>query len=112
MAWPPYDYTARRNVEVNGVVGYRSGDGMYQQVVDDLGLVLGVDVDAARSDLVDRPADTAARAAWVTYALTQDPALTREEADDLTRADLIRRFPDPDAKPDAKPKPEKAQPKT
>jgi len=111
MAWPPYDYTAKRDVQVNGVVGYRAGDGMYKQVVEDLGLVLGVDVDAARSDLFDRPADTAARTVWVDYALAQDPALTRDEADDLTRADLIRRFPDPNAKPDAKPKPEKALPK-
>jgi hypothetical protein len=113
MAYPPYDYTARRDVPVNGVVGYRAGDGMYQQVVDDLGLVLGVDVDAARPDLIKRPTDTATAARWREYALTQDPKLTRDEVDELTRADLIRRFPDPDAKPEAKPEtaPKKAQPK-
>lgn len=107
MAYPPYDFTARRAISVNGVVGYQAGDGMYKQVVDDLGLRLGVDVDAARTDLFDRPADTAPPAAWRDYALAQDSALTRDEVDDLSRAELIRRFPDPDAKPE----PKKAQPK-
>lgn len=89
MAWPPYDYTARHDIRVGDSYGYRTGDGMYAQVVQDLGLVLGVDVDAARADILDRPADTAKRAAWVDYVLTQKPDLSREDVDDLSRADLI-----------------------
>jgi len=114
MAYPPYDYTARRDIPVNGVVGYRAGDGMYQQVVDDLGLRLGADVDAARPDLIERPADSAPTAVWRDYALVQDKVLSRDEVDDLSRAELIRRFPDPDKpepKAEPKPKAEKAQPK-
>lgn len=111
MAYPPYDYIARHDIHINGVAGYRTGDGMYQQVVDDLGLVLGVDIDAARPEAWERPADTAPAARWRDYALVHDTTLTREAVDDLTRGELIRRFPDPDAKPaaDAKPEPKKAQ---
>ena len=78
------------------MVGYRAGDGMYAQVVNDLGLVLGEDVDAARSDLFDRPADSASRAAWLEYVLAQDPTLSRDDADDMTRADLIARVTTPE----------------
>jgi len=114
MAYPPFDYIARHDVYVNGVVGYRTGDGMYRDVVNDLGLSLGIDVDAARADLFDRPADTAPPAAWRDYALAQDNSLGRDDVDDMTRADLIARFPDPDKpepKAEPKPKAEKAQPK-
>lgn len=89
MAWPPYDYTARHDIRVGDSYGYRTGDGMYAQVVQDLGLVLGVDVDAARADVLERPADTAKRPAWVDYVLTQKPDMAREDTDDLSRADLI-----------------------
>lgn len=99
MAYPPFDFTARRDITVNGVCGYRAGDGMYAQVVEDLGLVVGVDVDAARPDVFQRPADNAPRAAWIDYALVQDDTLTREEADDMTRAELAARIPDPAAEP-------------
>lgn len=91
MAYPPYDYIARRDIKVGDSVGYRTGDGMYAQVAQDLGLVLGVDVDAARSDVIERPADSARRLAWVEYALAQDPSLARDDTDDMTRADLIER---------------------
>lgn len=89
MAWPPYDYTARHDIRVGDSYGYRTGDGMYAQVVQDLDLVLGVDVDAARTDVLDRPTDTAKRAAWVDYVLTQKPEMAREDTDDMSRADLI-----------------------
>lgn len=98
MAWPPYDYTARRDIKVGDSYGYRTGDGMYAQVVEDLGLVLGVDVDAARADVLERPADTAKRAAWVDYVLTQKPEMPREDIDDLSRADLIALVTKPEPK--------------
>jgi hypothetical protein len=96
--WPPHDYIALRSIPNDLTAGYRAGDGMYAQVVADLGLVLGVDVVAARPDVLPRPADTAPAAAWRDYALAQDKDLTREQVED--RADLIRRFPDPGAKPE------------
>jgi len=110
MAYPPYDFTARRDVYINGVCGYRSGDGMYADVVADLGLVLGIDVDAARPEAWERPAETAPAAKWRDYALAHDQELTREQVDDMTRGELIERFPDPDAKP--APKKTAQQPKS
>jgi len=109
--YPPFDYIALRSIPNDLAAGYRAGDGMYKQVVDDLGLVLGVDVKAARPDLLERPADGAPPAAWRDYALVQDKTLTRADVDDMTRADLIRRFPDPDAKPDPAPKKAQSPPK-
>lgn len=108
--YPPHDYIALRSIPNDLAAGYRAGDGMYAQVVDNLKLVLGVDVAAARPGLLDRPADSASRAAWVDYALTQDPTLMRADTDDLTRADLIARCPDPSAKTEPPP-PKKIQPK-
>jgi hypothetical protein len=99
MTWPPFDFIARHDIHVNGVVGYRAGDGMYSQVVDDLGLRLGIDVDAARPEAWERPAETGPAAKWRDYALVHDHELTREQVDDMTRGELIERFPDPDAKP-------------
>jgi len=104
MVYPPYDYYARRDITVGFSVGYRANDGMYAQVVDDLGLVLGVDVDAARGDLMERPADTARRETWCDYVLTQEPGLDRAELDDLGRNDLIARVTKP-AKKTAKTEP-------
>lgn len=95
MAYPPYDYTARRSIPDALHAGYRAGDGLYQQVADDLGLVLGVDIDAARTDLMERPAETAKRAEWVQYVLTQEPGTDRDELDDLSRPDLIARVSKP-----------------
>lgn len=69
--------------------GYQPGDGIYAQVVEDYGWVLGVDVDAARPDLMERPAENASREAWVNYVLTQKPGTAREELDDMGRNDLI-----------------------
>lgn len=89
MAYPPYDYYARHDIKVGDSYGYRTGDGLYAQVAGDLGLRLGEDIDAARSDVVARPAESARRADWVDYALAQDPSLARDDADDMTRADLI-----------------------
>jgi hypothetical protein len=106
MAYPPFDYTARHDIRVGDSYGYRTGDGMYAQVVQDLGLVLGVDVDAARSDVLERPTDTAKRADWVDYVLTQDTELSRDETDDMSRADLIALVTK------AKPEPKKTAAKT
>lgn len=114
MVWPPYDFTARHPIDVNGVRGYNPGDGMYAQVVDDLGLVIGVDVDAARPDIFELPVDSAPRARWLEYALAQDQSLTRDEADDMTRADLIARVTKPEPSETAADlkSAKKAQPKT
>lgn len=116
MTYPPYDYFARRDITVGYAVGYRPGDGLYAQVVNDLGLVLGVDVDAARADLMERPKDTATREAWINYVLTQEQGVAREELDDLGRAALIKRADGVEEKPadegtDTK-KPAKAAAKT
>jgi hypothetical protein len=89
MAYPPYDFYVDRDVRVGDSFGYRTGDGIYKQVADDLGLVIGVDMHAARDDVLERPADNAHRSKWVDYVLTQKPDLTRDDVDDMSRADLI-----------------------
>lgn len=99
MAYPPFDYYALHDIRVGDSFGYRSGDGMYAQVVHDLGLVLGIDVDAARTDVLERPKDTAKRAEWLDYVLTQDHELSRDDADELTRDELIARVTKPKAQP-------------
>lgn len=94
----PYDYYARRCLPNPIMPGYQPGDGIYAQVVDDAGWVLGIDVDAAREDLIERPADGATREKWVNYVLSKEPGLAREELDDLGRNDLIARVDGPPAK--------------
>jgi hypothetical protein len=69
---------------------------MYAQVVEQYGWVLGVDVKAARPDVLERPADGAARERWVDYVLTQEPDLARSDLDDLGRNDLIARVTKPE----------------
>lgn len=64
---------------------------MYAQVAADYGLVIGVDVDVAQPETWERPADTATRAAWADYVLSQDPSLSRADLDDDSRTDLIAR---------------------
>jgi hypothetical protein len=91
MAYPPYDFYVDRDVYVGDSCGYRTGDGIYKQVADDLGLVIGVDMHAARSDVLERPADNAKRALWVDYVLTQHPDLSREDIDAESRDELIAR---------------------
>jgi hypothetical protein len=96
--YPPYDYYARRVLPDNIMPGYRPGDGIYAQVVDEYGWVIGVDVDAARPDVLERPTDRATREKWVDYVLTQEPGTAREELDDLGRNDLIARVTKPEKK--------------
>lgn len=102
MPYPPYDYYARRVLPDSLAPGYQPGDGMYAQVVQDYGWIIGVDVDAARQDVLERPADGAPRERWVDYVLTQESGLPREELDDLGRNDLIARVTKADKSPTKK----------
>lgn len=99
MAAPKWDYIALKVLPERGPRGYNPGDGMMQQVVDNLGLVVGVDVKPARPDMIARPAGNAPRADWYVYALGQDK--TPEELDDLGRDQIRDLFP-------AEPAPEQA----
>lgn len=96
MAYPPYDYYARRTLPDPIMPGYRAGDGLYADAAEQYGWVLGVDIDAARDDVLERPADGASREKWVDYVLTQEPGTAREELDDLGRNDLIARVTKPE----------------
>lgn len=89
---PRPDYIALTNVVHNGVRAYNAGDDVPASAVENLGLEIGVHVKAARFDLVPRPAGNAARAEWERYALGQ--GATVEEIADLTRAELIGRYPE------------------
>lgn len=89
MPYPPYDYYALRDLPDSLHAGYRTGDGLYQSVVDDWMLVVGVDVEPARENVVERPKENAKRADWLVFAATQDTGKTREEIDEMSRAELI-----------------------
>jgi hypothetical protein len=102
MANERYDFVALRTVEYpKGQPAYLEGQGLSAQVVADLGLVVGEDVDPARPDVIGEPAGNAPRADWAAYAIGQ--GLSRDEVDDLTRDELRARFaPDDVPKPKTK----------
>lgn len=89
-----WDYRVLRDVydSFMGRAAYHIGDGIMAQVVEDLGLVVGVDVTPARSNVIDMPAGNASRADWVQYAQFQavdsggEP--TNEELDGMTRDEI------------------------
>lgn len=94
-----FEYLALRDIKVNDVVGYRTGDGMTANAVDNLRdhghtLELGLDIAAARPDVVPRPADNAPVAQWREYAIAQ--GMDPQEAADTPRTKLIDTYPDPD----------------
>lgn len=106
---PRPDYTALTRIVQNGVTAYQPGDDVPASAVENLNLELGVQVKAARFDLVERPAGNATRAEWERYALGQGAVL--EDVADLTRAELIERYPadanlaDADSLPETNPNP-------
>lgn len=93
MVRPMYDYTALHRIPALGPVAYyQRGDDVQAAVVEQLGLVVGEDVVPARADVIPRPADNAKRAEWVDFAVGQ--GMPRDEADDLTVAELRDRYPE------------------
>lgn len=97
MAAPRWDYIALKVLPERGPRGYNPGDGLMQQVVDTLGLVVGEDVVPARPDVIARPAGNASRADWAAYALGQGK--TPDELEDLGRDQIRDLFGDVDAEP-------------
>jgi hypothetical protein len=94
-----WDYIALQDILDPGYgrAAYREGEGLYAQVVEDWGLVVGEDVTPARPDSMPQPAGNASRAQWAKYAQIQgvDP----DEVDGMTRDQLRDKFaaePDPD----------------
>jgi hypothetical protein len=90
-----YDYTATRTLTVpraGGVVGYRRGDDVTAQAVEEQGYVVGEDVIPARPDVVPRPADDAPRSEWAAYAVGQGMSPT--EVADLDAPTLAERYPE------------------
>jgi hypothetical protein len=92
MANERYEFTALQTIAYQGAPAYVAGQGVMAQVVEDLGLVVGVDVTPARAGVVARPAGNAKRSEWAAYALAE--GMDQTEVDDLTRDQLRARFPD------------------
>lgn len=82
------EYTALRTIEVNGVPAYHEGYDVYQSAVDNLGLVVGEDVEPSGEKLLEKPALNASRVAWAAYALDQG----KTDLDDLGRDEIIALF--------------------
>jgi len=95
MAVPPgYNYRAVRVVEHNGVRAYDVGHPVHESQVigPDAWLKLGDDVEALPGVAVSRPAKNSSQAAWAEFAVAE--GLPRDEAEGLSRADLIARYGD------------------
>jgi hypothetical protein len=97
VPFEPRDYTALEKIEVNGVAGAWPGDAVTRNQVETLGLRVGVQVRPERSGLVPVPAKTDLREVWVDYALNQGGR--PDELQDLSRADLIAKYGNPDTAP-------------
>jgi hypothetical protein len=89
-----YDYEATETIlSPSGVRAYNAGDGVPADVVDTWDHVqVGQNVKPAHADVIARPAKNAARGEWEKYALGQ--GMARDEAENLTRADLIAAYPE------------------
>lgn len=103
-----FDYTALHDIPVNGVIGFRAGDDMTADQVTNLGLIVGDDVEAARTDVIPRPAGNAPRIEWAAFALGQ--GMTRDEVDGMGRDELRDRFPAGEARDDVMPLSARPQP--
>ena len=90
------EYRALKTILYNGVPAYHEGYDVYQSAVDNLGLVVGEDVEPAGEGLVEKPAKNASRAAWVAYAFDQGVT----DLDDLGRDEIIALFDEPVEEPD------------
>lgn len=89
MANERWDYKTLRPIgDPNnaGRVAYAEGQGIFAQVVEDWGLVVGEDVTPARPDVVERPAGNAKRSEWATFRLGQ--GMDPEQVDGMTRDEL------------------------
>jgi hypothetical protein len=69
---------------------YQTGEYLHAQVVQDWGLIVGVDVEALRPEQMAKPAGNARRDEWATYALGQ--GLSAEEVDGMGRDELRAHF--------------------
>lgn len=97
MADERWEYRALRPITYQDRVAYNPGDGLMSQVVSDLRLEVGVDVEPARPDVELRPADDAPRGDWARYAVDQGVDLA--EVEQLGRDELRDRFPPQEAAP-------------
>lgn len=88
----PADYIAKHDIQIPGSYGfgYRTGDEMIEAARVNLGLVVGVDVDPLRPDVMARPADDAERSAWQDYAVVR--GVPYAEAVNLDRQELQQRL--------------------
>lgn len=80
---------------------YQPGEDLHAQVVQDWGLVIGVDVEALRPEQMARPAGNAKRDEWATYALAQ--GLSVEKVDGMGRDELRAYFADDEVDTDQQP---------
>jgi hypothetical protein len=97
MGYEPADYTALEVITHNSANVAFPGDAVTRNQVETLGLRVGVQVRPERSGLVPQPAKTDVREVWVDYALNQGGQ--PDDLQDLSRADLIAEYGDPQTTP-------------
>jgi hypothetical protein len=86
------EYRALGTIQVNGVNAYQEGDDVYASAVENLGLVVGEDVEPSGVQVMEKPAKNASRDKWAAYAL--DQGLAQEDVDDMGRDELVAYFDD------------------
>jgi hypothetical protein len=91
------EYRALGTVQINGVNAYQAGDDVYASAVENLGLVVGEDVEPSGEQVMEQPPKNASRDKWAAYAL--DQGLAQADVDDMGRDELVAYF-DEDKPPD------------
>ncbi len=86
-------YVAIRDITLNNVGAYRTGDTVGAEAVEgpDAWLVVGEDVAPRPGTTMPRPVDSASQPAWAAYAVAVHAA-PAAEAEGLSRAALIRKY--------------------
>ncbi|MEU7170311.1 hypothetical protein ABZ949_02320 [Micromonospora tulbaghiae] len=100
---PNHEYRALTVINVAGVRAYNPGDDVPASAVDNLGLVVGEHVRPANADVIPHPGGNAKVADLRKFALGQgvDPEVVEE----MTRAQILDRFPPAEAAEPAAPPP-------
>lgn len=84
------EYRALRTIQHNGVNAYHEGDAVYADVVENLELVVGEDVEPSGEQVMAKPTKNARRAEWEAYA--RDQGMPQDEIDSLNAKDLAAKF--------------------
>lgn len=88
---PNHEFRALTIIKVAGVRAYNVGDDVPASAVENLGLIVGEHVAPRDANVIPHPGGNAKVGDLRAYALGQ--GVDRDEAEEMTRAQLLDRFP-------------------